>query len=92
MLTQSLGEQLGLYMEDSHVKECTAKIKAIADFRKLAVNDIDQIIRSFYENLSTAQEKALVRDMTTEERKILARKEMEFQMEAREVRVQRQNL
>lgn len=36
-------DQLGLDMTDTNIKECTVKIKAIADVRKLAVEDIDTI-------------------------------------------------
>lgn len=54
-----LGDQLGLNMTDSLVKECTAKIKAMADVRKLAVEDIDTILRSFYDNLGRANGKKM---------------------------------
>ncbi|MDI1488677.1 MAG: homocitrate synthase lys21 [Ramalina farinacea] len=35
-------EQLGLVMTDSQIKQCTAKIKAMADVRHLAIEDIDK--------------------------------------------------
>ncbi|KAF3026014.1 Saccharopine dehydrogenase [Neopestalotiopsis sp. 37M] len=40
--------QLGLSMTDDQVKECTAKIKALADVRPIAIDDADSIIRSFH--------------------------------------------
>ncbi|KAI4591514.1 hypothetical protein LQW54_013450 [Pestalotiopsis sp. IQ-011] len=40
--------QLGLSMTDDQVKECTAKIKAMADVRPIAIDDADSIIRSFH--------------------------------------------
>ncbi|KAI0118117.1 homocitrate synthase [Hypoxylon sp. NC0597] len=43
--------QLGLSMTDEQVKECTAKIKALADVRPIAIDDADSIIRSFHLNL-----------------------------------------
>lgn len=44
-------EQLGLVMTDSQIKQCTAKIKAMADVRHLAIEDIDSIINEFEQNL-----------------------------------------
>ncbi|KAK2763928.1 Saccharopine dehydrogenase [Arachnomyces sp. PD_36] len=41
-------EQLGLTMTDDQAKECTAKIKALADIRPIAVDDADSIIRSYH--------------------------------------------
>lgn len=72
-------------MTDSQVKECTAKIKAMADIRKLAVEDIDSIISSFHENLESTDGKPLIDNMTMEEKKLLAKKESEMREEAREV-------
>ncbi|KAH6842704.1 HMGL-like-domain-containing protein [Chaetomium sp. MPI-CAGE-AT-0009] len=40
--------QLGLAMTDDQVKEVTAKIKALADVRPIAIDDADSIIRSFH--------------------------------------------
>ncbi|KAL8949585.1 MAG: hypothetical protein Q9222_004321 [Ikaeria aurantiellina] len=82
------GEQLDLKMTDAQVKECTAKIKAIADIRKLAVEDIDSIIGSYYDQINGingSNEEPLVKDMTMEEKKLLAKKEMEMHAEARDV-------
>jgi len=44
-------KQLGLSMTDDQVKECTAKIKALADIRPIAIDDADSIIRSFHISL-----------------------------------------
>ncbi|KAF9877442.1 homocitrate synthase, variant 1 [Colletotrichum karsti] len=41
--------QLGLDMEDEQVKVVTAKIKALADVRPLAINDVDSITRGFHQ-------------------------------------------
>lgn len=49
-------DQLGLNITDSLVQKCTAKIKAMVDVRKLAVEDIDTIVRSFYDDLGSANE------------------------------------
>ncbi|KUI71093.1 Homocitrate synthase, mitochondrial [Cytospora mali] len=40
--------QLGLTMTDEQVKEVTAKIKAMADIRQIAIDDADSIIRSYH--------------------------------------------
>jgi len=41
-------EQLGLSMSDDQIKILTAKIKAMADVRPLAIDDTDSIIRTFH--------------------------------------------
>ncbi|KAI4120931.1 MAG: hypothetical protein LQ338_006670 [Usnochroma carphineum] len=71
-------DQLGLNMTDAQIKLCTAKIKAMADIRKLAIEDTDVIINQFYHNLSSEHEKPLLADLTLEEKKAFAKKEMEL--------------
>jgi len=48
---KSRATQLKIEMTDAQAKECTAKLKAMADVRPLAVDDADSIIRAFYRNL-----------------------------------------
>lgn len=48
---KSRAEQLGLGMTDEEIKICTAKVKAMADVRSIAIDDVDSIIRDFYHNL-----------------------------------------
>ncbi|KIW08422.1 homocitrate synthase, mitochondrial [Verruconis gallopava] len=43
--------QLGLNLTDDQCKEVTAKIKALADVRPIAIDDADSIIRSFHFDL-----------------------------------------
>ncbi|KAG7286484.1 Saccharopine dehydrogenase [Staphylotrichum longicolle] len=50
--------QLGLVMTDDQVKEVTAKIKALADVRPIAIDDADSIIRSFHLTLHEQPEAA----------------------------------
>jgi homocitrate synthase len=64
---KSRAEQLGLKMSDAQYKECTAKIKAIADVRKIALDDTDSIIRTYHHNLHSEEEKPLLPGMTAEE-------------------------
>ncbi|KAL8924755.1 MAG: hypothetical protein Q9208_003844 [Pyrenodesmia sp. 3 TL-2023] len=71
-------DQLGLEMTDAQIKQCTVKIKAMADIRKLAIEDTDVIINQFYHNLSSETEKPLLADLTTEEKKAFAEKEKEL--------------
>lgn len=75
--------QLGLDMTDSQIKSCTARIKAMADVRHLAIEDTDSIINAFYENLYSekAGEKPLLDDMTAEEKTAFAKKEAELSQE-----------
>ena len=71
-------EQLGKPMTDSQYKECTAKIKALGDVRKLAIEDTDSIIRTFHENLSAKEEKPLLKGMTEEEQRTFLEKQREL--------------
>lgn len=75
--------QLGLDMTDSQIKSCTARIKAMADVRHLAIEDTDAIINAFYENLYSEQngEKPLLDNMTAEEKIQFAQKEAELSEE-----------
>ena len=70
-------------MTDSQIKSCTARIKAMADVRHLAIEDTDAIINAFYENLYSEnnKEKPLLENMTTEEKKKYAQKEAELSQE-----------
>ena len=58
-------------MTDTQYKECTAKIKALADIRKLALDDTDSIIRAFYSNVHGGEEQPLIPGLTAEEERIL---------------------
>jgi len=69
---KSRAEQLDIKMSDAQYKECTAKIKAIADVRKIALDDTDSIIRTYYHNLHSEQEKPLLPGLTPEEAKKFA--------------------
>jgi homocitrate synthase len=52
-------EQLNLDLTDAQCKECTAKIKLLADVRPLNVDDVDSIIRQFHAHVKTGVEKPL---------------------------------
>lgn len=79
---KSRAEQLNCKMSDAQCKECTVKIKALADVRKLSIEDTDLIINNFFENLEAEkgkrEKKALLDDMTMEEKKEFAAKEVEM--------------
>lgn len=74
-------EQLGITMTDAQYKQCTAKIKAMADVRKLAMEDTDLIINTFHKNLSADREQDLMPGMTMEEKKKFAKAEAELSNE-----------
>jgi homocitrate synthase len=63
-------EQLGMPMTDEQYKECTAKIKALADVRKLAVDDTDSIISAYHANLH-GEDRPLMEGLSAEEKKLL---------------------
>lgn len=71
-------EQLGLKMTDAQVKSCTAKIKALADVRPIAIDDADSIIRTFHGNLHKDTEDPLLPNMTAEEKKLFEKKQAEL--------------
>lgn len=71
-------EQLGLSMTDAQVKVCTAKIKALADVRPIAIDDADSIIRTFHGNLVRDRDDPLLPNMTAEEKKKFQIKEKEL--------------
>ena len=76
--------QLGLEMTDAQIKQCTVKVKAMADVRHLAIEDTDAIINNFYENLykeGEGTEKPLLDNLTSEERERLASKEKDIKDE-----------
>ncbi|KAF8475841.1 HMGL-like-domain-containing protein [Kalaharituber pfeilii] len=52
-------EQLNLDLTDAQCKECTAKIKQLADIRPLNVDDVDSIIRQYHANVKTGDNKPL---------------------------------
>ncbi|RFU26267.1 hypothetical protein B7463_g10069, partial [Scytalidium lignicola] len=49
-------QQLGLSLSDDQVKEVTAKIKAMADLRPMAIDDADSIIRTYHLTLPDKDE------------------------------------
>jgi len=71
-------EQLGLVMTDAQVKSCTAKIKALADVRPIAIDDADSIIRTFHGNLHKNTDEPLLPNMTEEEKKKFDQKQREL--------------
>ena len=64
-------EQLGYEMTDAQYKECTAKIKALADVKNIALEDTDVIIQTYYHNVHSKQEKPLLDGLSKEEMKVV---------------------
>ena len=59
-----------MHMTDAQYKECTAKIKALADIRKLAIDDTDSIIRAYYAQIN-GEEKPLMEGLSKEEQQLI---------------------
>ena len=76
-------QQLNLDMTDSQIKQCTTRIKAMADVRHLTIEDTDTIINTFYENLYSEgkAEKPLLDGMTAHEEAEYAKKTAELNTE-----------
>ncbi|KKZ61960.1 homocitrate synthase, mitochondrial [[Emmonsia] crescens] len=73
---KSRAQQLNIQMTDAQYKECTAKIKQLADIRPIAVDDADSIIRGYHRNIKMGENKPLF-ELTAEEKEVLAEKEKE---------------
>lgn len=78
---KSRANQLNIEMTDEQYKDCTAKIKALADIRPIAVDDADSIIRTYHRGIKTGKEIShdeLLPNMTDEEKALLAQKQREI--------------
>lgn len=75
---KSRAQQLNINMTDAQCKECTVKIKAMADVRPLAVDDADSIIRAFHRNLKHGTDQPLLHNLTEEEKAKFEKKEQEI--------------
>jgi len=75
---KSRATQLNIEMTDAQYKECTTKIKALADIRPIAVDDADSIIRAFHRSVKLGKQVDLLPNMTVEEKALLAEKEKEI--------------
>jgi len=64
-------EQLGLTMTDAQYKECTAQIKALADIKKITLEDTDTIIQNYHHSLSGKHKGPLLGGLSEEEQKVV---------------------
>jgi homocitrate synthase len=78
---KSRAQQLNLHMTDAQYKECTTKIKALADIRPIAIDDADSIIRGYYNNIKTGAAHPLLGDLSAQEQAAVEAKELEIQGE-----------
>lgn len=62
---RSRAQQLNISMTDKQYKECTVKIKALADIRPIAIDDADSIIRAYYRNIQSGED-SLLMDLTAD--------------------------
>ncbi|KAK2066434.1 hypothetical protein P8C59_000258 [Phyllachora maydis] len=73
---KSRASQLNIEMTDEQCKQCTQKIKMLADIRPIAIDDADSIIRAFHRNIRMGKEQPelenLLPNITEEERAALA--------------------
>ncbi|EEH36671.2 homocitrate synthase [Paracoccidioides lutzii Pb01] len=74
---KSRAQQLNIEMTDAQYKDCTAKIKQLADIRPIAIDDADSIIRA-YHRITRFGENVPLLDLTAEEKERLAANEMEM--------------
>ncbi|MCJ1476518.1 Saccharopine dehydrogenase [Lambiella insularis] len=74
---KSRAQQLKVDLTDAQYKECTTKIKAMADVRPLALDDADSIIRAFHRNVKLGKSEPLL-DLTAEQKVLFDKKEKEL--------------
>lgn len=75
---KSRAQQLKIEMTDAQYKECTAKIKALADIRPIAIDDADSIIHAFYRHVKLGKDNPIeLPNMTDLERQKLKEVEQE---------------
>ena len=67
-------------MTDEQYKECTAQIKALADLRKLSMEDTDLVINNYYDNVvaRNGSDKPLLNGITAEEQEVVNQKAAEL--------------
>ncbi|KAI9697284.1 MAG: Saccharopine dehydrogenase [Candelina mexicana] len=88
---KSRATQLNIEMTDAEFKQCTTKIKALADVRPIQITDADTIIRAFHRNLNSSIEVPILPDDLTEDQKAkFAEKERELHAEKEMKRIDRQ--
>ena len=65
-------------MTDAQYKECTTKVKALADIRPIMIDDADSIIRAFHHNVTTGSDKPLLGNLSASEQAAVDAKEQEL--------------
>lgn len=79
---KSRAQQLQIELSDAECKECTQRIKALADIRPIAIDDADSIIHAFHRNVKMGKKNpaaaVILPNMTDKEKKLLAEKEQEI--------------
>ncbi|KAI0137415.1 HMGL-like-domain-containing protein [Xylariales sp. AK1849] len=82
---KSRAEQLNIDMTDAQYKECTAKIKALADVRQITVDDTDSIIHAFHQSQKLDKPlEAVMNNLSAAEVKALQAQEVELRQETGE--------
>lgn len=56
-------DQLGLKMTDDQVKQCTAKLKTMADLKVMTLDESDALIRSFHLELQDGEKSGVGQDL-----------------------------
>jgi homocitrate synthase len=78
---KSRAAQLNIEMTDEQYKQCTQKIKLLADIRPIAVDDADSIIHAFHRSIMMGKPQPelehLLPNITEEERAALAAQKKE---------------
>ena len=78
---KSRASQFGVELTDAQAKECTTKLKQLADIRPLTTDDGETIIRNFHRNLRHGLDHPLLPDLSLNEQKDLQTDEKKLREE-----------
>lgn len=78
---KSRASQFGIELTDAQAKECTSKLKQLADIRPLTTDDGETIIRNFHRNLRHGLDHPLLPGLSTSEQQELRNDEQKLQAE-----------
>jgi len=82
---KSRAMQPNIEMADEEFKQCPTKVKAMADIRQLAVDEVDSVIGAFHRNITHGDDVPRLQDLTAEEEKKFQQKEREMRQEPEKV-------
>jgi homocitrate synthase len=78
---KSRADQLNVQMTDDEAKQCTAKIKALADVKNITLDDTDTVVHQFHRSIKLGRDVPLLPDLTKDEQILFDKKVKESEVE-----------